>query len=194
MSRNGSSSLSPSPRDVYVLTVGLLAGLVLGPGVLGWVHAGSYDRLFVGVGSALHEQLRESATTYAVSRDRLAATGVTGEALDELEQQHLAEVQPIAAEIAGRYEARLALLRSIMSATVIAVLAVMVIEAVVTPSRQAGLATARYALLAVWVAVALAQPRLVADLPVVLTAGLIVVALAAGLMPLGRGRGAGGDG
>lgn len=175
---------SPSPRDVHVLTVGLLAGLLLGPGVLGWLHPPTYDRLFMGVGPELHQQLREAATAYAVNRDRLRDTGVTSEALDDLERRHLSEVEPIAAQIAQRYEDRMLRLRSVMSSLVIAVLAVMVIEAVVAPRHQSGLATARYALLAVWVALALAQPRLLADLAVGFTLGLIGMALLAGWVPL----------
>lgn len=47
------------------------------------------------------------------------------------------------------------------------------------------LITARYALAALWIAIVLAQPALLKQLPVLFVALLLAVALAAALIPLG---------
>jgi hypothetical protein len=78
-------------------------------------------------------------------------------------------------------------------------IAMMMLEALVGPDlRSKGpvevspalgrLVTSRYALTGLWLAVVIAQPKLLAQLPVVFAGLLIVVAAGSALMPMGKNR------
>jgi hypothetical protein len=177
---------SPSSRDLYILAVGVLLGLLLGPAVLGRLHAPTYQRLFVGHDRALQAQLDDATATYLDNRERLKAIDVTPVEIDALDDRHVQQVEPIVADIAAARLRHADGLMQLLGAMVIAVLAVMVLEAVVPSAKQAGLTTARYAILAMWAAIALAQPGLFARVPLLFTALLLAVAVAAAMVPLRR--------
>ncbi len=180
------SHTSPGPRDLYILTLAVVAGLLLGPFMLGRLHQPTYNRLFVGVDPVKQIELEAATAEYVDKRQRLQATGVTPDALIELDDNHAATVEPLVAAMARDMQKHTYGLWQLLGALVVAVLAIMVIEAVVSAHRRAGLVTARYAILSVWVTIALAQPTMLAELPLLFTLLLIGVAVAAALVPLHR--------
>lgn len=186
-------------RDLYLLVAGAVLGLVMGPAVLGQMAPAVYDRLFVGGGELAHE-LAEQEASLREELERIGASGVTQIAVQEHEQQRMREMLPLRMELATQQAEREGAIAGWMLALVVATVLVMVIESLVSPqpSTTAGgtrravvplavsrLITARYALLAVWLALALARPMMLANLPGVFTVLLVVVAVAAAFVPLG---------
>ncbi|MFA9479461.1 hypothetical protein ACERK3_14325 [Phycisphaerales bacterium AB-hyl4] len=192
----------PDHRDLYLLVAGLLLGVLLGPAVLGQVAPGVYDRVFVGVGPATAE-LREAEAEHAAALRQLQETGVSDAAMAEramgFEQQRML----LQAQAEQERLAHLGRLTGRMLALVFAVVGVMVIESLVSPQPEGGkrqvvptalsrLVTIRYALAALWLAVVVAQPTLLGQVPVVFAGAVIVVALVVAFVPLG-GRSAGSE-
>lgn len=187
--RNPGSSVA----DVYVIAAGILLGVMLGPAVLGRAAPGVYDRWFMGDGELARmvadynrEQARVTETT-----ERLKATGVTDAAVGELEARMRAEIRPAQAAMAQALEARAALqarLDGRAMALLLAALVVMVGEAIVTAASpwRGRLATARYALLAGWLALTLARGELIRSVSLPFLAAVLLVALGVALMPIGR--------
>lgn len=180
----------PDSRNLFLLAIGVAAGLALGPYGLAWVAPSFYQRHFVGAAEA-QTKLEAFDGQIRERRARLASTGATEAALEQLDRQE--QNDPRRALL----EARLQLARREhadrfigWSTTIIAaVVVMMVIEVLATRAGvQRNLATARYALLAVWTAIALAVPSLMHGLQVVFGLLLIVVVLLAALVPLGGGR------
>jgi hypothetical protein len=186
----------PDAGGLYLLVAGIVLGVLLGPAVMGRVLPGVYQDVFVG-GADIARQLNEQQTQNDEQLKRLTDTGVTEAAIDEQGLMLGQQVAVLRAQLDEAQRARLDALRGWTSALVLAVIAVMMIEALVSPDVKAGaaarvsptlgrLVTARYALVALWIAVVLAQPRLLTQLPIVFAALLILVALGAALVPLGK--------
>ncbi len=181
-------------RDLYLIVAGIVLGILLGPGVLGRIRPGLYGRLFVGPSTDLvvAKFSRHLAETNQARQNLIASGATTAPALEEFDQRQQREVagfQKQFDEIAAAQQAHAARLGGWALALVLATMAVMVIESVVDEqaARARGrLATARYALMALWVALLIAQPALLKIVPPVLLIGLIVVAVAAALVPLGK--------
>lgn len=194
------TTINPFPdlRDLYLLVAGVLLGVVLSPLVLGQLAPGAYDALFRGGGEAWATVAEADREIDAQLRE-LEATGVTDVALAEHRARRIEETLPQRLEAMQARWQREMTIAGWMTALVLAAAATMAIEAVVSPSPRDGralavpatlgrLATVRYALLAVWLALAIAQPTLLQRMPLAFLVGVLVVALAAGLVPLGRSR------
>lgn len=184
---------------LYLIVAGILLGVLLGPAVLGRLAPSVYQRAFVG-GAEQAARLAEEQAKTQQQLEALEATGVTEAAIPE---QLLARDQQLAvlkAELEQARRLRLAELVGGLSALTLAVIAVMLIESLISPDPAPDkptpvppalgrLITARYALAALWIALALAQPALLKQLPILFVALLVVVALAAALVPLGQKAG-----
>jgi hypothetical protein len=183
----------PGLRDVYVLCAGLILGILLGPAVLGRAAPQGYAELF-GAGepfAALQDHHVETGALLTA----LQATGVSDSALVERRHARADEAETMQRVVASVMD-RQAMLR--LAAVGVALFVVMLLEALTTPTpsqeddtvvlppRIARLLTVRYALLAVGVALLLARPTLLHDLPWGFAAALLAVALLAGLVPLGK--------
>lgn len=186
----------PDHRDLYLLVAGVLLGVLLSPAVLGQLSPRTYDAWFVGGGE---EAAMVAAEERAIGADldRLRAIGVTPVAIQEELSRRLNTLAPLKMTVEQAQAERAAALQGWMTGAVLCVLIVMAIEAVTAPNVEEGqpasvspttgrLKSVRYALLAVWVALAVARPAALADLPWLFIALLLLVALAAGLVPLGR--------
>lgn len=187
---SGTSSRGSEHRHLYVLIAGLAGGLLLGPHVLGRLNAGLYERLFVVGGQGA----TELAALRAVDLERqlrMSGAGTSEAGVAEFIVQADARRRARAAAIVTVH---LDWLRARWHALVFAVLCVSILEtrfrggAEGVRTGRRGLATARHALLAVWLGLALAQPRLLGGVPVLFIALLVLVASLAALIPLGRRR------
>ena len=176
----------PDYRSVFLLCIGIAMGLAVGPGGLGWLAPSFYQRYFVGAVQAqaeletYDEQIRER-------RVRLASTGVTEVALEQFDREEQndprralleARVQIAHRDHADRFVG--------WTTTIVIVIAVMMVGEALTKrvGIQRKLATARYALLSVWLAIVLAMPSLLNGVQVVFGVLLIAIALLAALVPL----------
>ena len=206
----------PDHRHLYLLTAGILLGVLLGPAVLGQVRPQWHDRLFVGSQKA-DAELRGVDTQIKAYEDETRAliqkvVAVFGERDSSAEAEITSLVERRRPGLEALYAQRLsaeaklqlnrtqhdAYLQGLLLAIVMAVVAVMLIEAWTSPTpaangtdvppRVARLLTARYALTALGLALLLAQPDPLRQLPWLFTAALLAVAMAAAFVPLGKRR------
>ena len=206
---------SPSPRllHLYPLLIGVVAGVLLGPAVLGRVSPETYRSLFQGGRDAAAEVLeyqRETTQKEEALRNIFGMSGGQDSSVDAaLSSLRLnrgggeADLRLAVTEAENR---RLAAVRGWMIGLILAVAGVMVVESVVDPSITkkradappdsdappegeeatesnqptavfAALVTARYLLLAMWIAIAFAQPAVLSG-PWQAVGGLAVVGVA----------------
>ncbi|MEX0885200.1 MAG: hypothetical protein WD009_02065 [Phycisphaeraceae bacterium] len=221
----------PDHRDIYVLVAGLLLGVVLGPAVLGQIAPELHDRWFVG-SAALRAELDEHITEREQTLRRLQESGVTEAAIPERLAAEAEQEALLRARLAEAEAAHARGLGGRLHALILAALALMVAEALVSPRVTDGggrkrrrvdaaakraegadrvggvsggdvsgggggagevvspavarLVMARYALMALWLAMVVAQPRIIETLPWLFMALLLLIALAAAFVPLGR--------
>ncbi len=177
----------PDHRDLYLIVIGILAGILIGPYVLGALKPELYRRVFVG---GVDESKRLEEQEAAVQR--MLQTGMAG-ASDVAMEEKLADLNKTKAPLLAQYQEALrqreSRLANIGVSLVLAVVALMVIETLIDPMRpdfRSRLSTARYAVLAAWLALLFARPELLKSLPLLFLGGVIVVALAAAFVPMGK--------
>lgn len=177
----------PTPAHLYVLVAGIFLGIALSPAILGRLSPATYDGLFLGGGEAAAELRREEAALQAHA-ELLQGAGATGVAAEELMLRETERLAPLRVQVDLATREREATVRGWIFALVAALAGVMVAETLLSPNtrRLPGLVTARYALLALLVALAIAKPALFGQIPLILAGGLFVVALAAAWVPLRR--------
>lgn len=184
-----SANHPPGLRHLYMLLAGVVLGVLLGPAVMGRFAPNVYGVLFIGGRDESQALAAFDAETRSLEQ-QLALTGVSVEAGEQLLDERLVESEPLRAVLdTARATHALRLLQA-MIAIVVAMLAVMVIEPLIAPGSAARqrLATARYALAAMFAVLALARPQWVLQLPWLFLALLLAVAFVAVFVPLGRRR------
>lgn len=163
----------PDHRDLYVIVVGVVLGLLLGPAVLGRLSPDVYDRMLVDLNAGQVEMQAALQAQIDQRLKRLEATGSTGVAQEQITAELTAAAA--AAEnqrldgINDRLDQRVGWLLGLM---VIAGL-VMVGETLIEPQAASSgiqrirdrLVSSRYALLSLSLAIMLAQPALLRRLP-----------------------------
>lgn len=186
----------PDTGGLYLLIAGIVLGVLLGPAVLGRAAPGVYLDVFVGGGEYLRQLNEENEKTQR-QIEALENIDVTGEAIPEQVLGREQELVVLKAQLDQAQRQRIGELTGWTTALMLAVIAVMMVESLVGPELKAGVAakvppavgrliTARYALAALWIAVVLARPQLLTQVPILFAAGLVVVALGAALVPLGN--------
>ncbi len=188
----------PDHTSLYLLAAGILLGVLLSPGVLGRAAPALYENIFVG-GSDIALQIAEDQALVDKQIRDLEQIGATDAAIPE----HLIRLEDRQVVLQAKHQQaraqRLNKLTGWTTALMLAVIAMMMLEALVSPETNADqttavspalgrLVTARYALTALWLALAIAQPKLLAQLPILFAGLLIAVALTAALIPLGPGK------
>lgn len=177
------AALMPNHRDLYVLAAGLLLGLLLGPAVLGRVSPETYNHYFADYQVAADKLAMHDAHVNEILK-KLVAADVTSVAMDELVQTRSAEREPLEAAVE-----RARLSQGRLLAAMLAVLVFMIFEtlpeatAILLRSR---LAAARYALMALTLALLLAQPQLLKGMSMLFLSLLLATGLAMALMPLSK--------
>jgi len=184
--------ISPSRADLYILIAGLLLGLLLGPAVLGRATPQLYDRVFER--GAFDRELADHDAETARLESNLLAGGVSSTGVEETLEGRATARQQILAQARWREAERVI---GLTSGLVLALLAVMVIEAVVArdpadpeasepPAWAARLPTVRYGLIALWLMLVLAQPLMLGTAAVQTAAAALVIGLLVGLVPLAK--------
>ena len=170
-----------------MLIAGIVLGVVLGPAVLGRISPPAYTALFGGRAHAQNIATREEQMRRQLKS--LVETGATVEA----QTNHQEALNLLRKALKQKQDHRAA---GLATALVLALIATMVIECLVSPQlRAAGsavvspaigrLSTIRYALVALWITVVLARPTMLQQVPLLFAALVILVALSVGLVPLG---------
>ena len=183
MSSSRPSHGGPNHRDLYLIVIGVVAGIGLGPYVLGRVSSETYDRLFV-VGATGLEELRQLDAQKLDQQSRFPQ-GATAVAITEWLQNEAMRQQNRRRDLLTDHLARL---RGMMAALVLAMVAIMALETFAASAAPAALASrlaaTRYALVAVWIAIVLAQPRLLHVASGTFVLLLVVVAVVAAFLPV----------
>ncbi|QDU35020.1 hypothetical protein KS4_30970 [Poriferisphaera corsica] len=198
-------------RDLYVLIAGLLIGLALGPGGLKQVSPKVYNDLFIGntqevlryQGLKANEEAAEEQVR-AQLREQLSAKQGEGSSVSDLEgvvdrmvpqvmSQQMSKLELAAREAELKYLFHLV---GLASSLVIGVIVLGVIETQLLPRKTAEgyalpwqlgqLVKVRYVLLAGWIAIMVARPVLIMQVPVFFTVVLVALALGLGFVPLGK--------
>lgn len=180
------SSHNPHPNHIYLLVVGLVVGMVLSPWVLGNISPETYQRWIAGTGQQV-QKLRDLERDQADRLERLQDTGVSSSAVAELERELNREFQAQAQQIALEAQEQVDWLRERGLAIWLAILVLMACEALfsdVSRPLVRRLTTGRYALIAVWLGMALAQPAMLRGVPVLFALLLIAVVIIMAIIPM----------
>ena len=198
---NATRWVSPFPDlgGLYLLVAGIVLGVLLSQAVLGRLAPGVYEDAFVG-GAELSRLVDEQVAATEEQIRTLDDTGVTPAAITEqLGQQDIQLIQ-LRAQLQQAQQQHLTTLSGWTTSLMLAVIAVMMIESLMSPDikdtksngrlvvspAMGRLITARYALCALWIAIVFAQPKLLSELPIMFAGLLVVVAVGAALVPLGK--------
>lgn len=163
------SGAVPDHRDIYILAAGVLAGILLGPQVLGRLVPPTYERWFRSV-----EQAQDNVAAYR----RELTESTTALSLEEFRDQHQQRLAQLAAELKQAHRARARL-----TYVVLMLLGVCTAEVLASrPTVARSLARARYVLLAAGAMLILAQPYVAMTAPARFIAGLAAVCVIACLI------------
>jgi len=186
--------VGPGWLDLALLIVGIVAGVLLGPIVLGKAAPDNYQAWFVG-GADEQVIIDNYLEEREAEKQRLLKTG-SDSVLDVFEPETEAQLRIYEGKRALAQLEHESVYRSRMTAILLAVVGLMLLEVfmvtgasnMVDAVRFSGkVATARYALVAVWLAMLLAVPSQLRELPIVFTILILVVAAAVAFAPL-RGK------
>jgi hypothetical protein len=184
----------PDYRDLYVLVAGVLVGIVLSPAVLGqFAPAGWYSQFFGG--QQIQQQVETLDQQYRQNQQALADSGVSKAAVEEARRDYQQKREQLIGALDAVRDQRAA---RMLVAIMLTLGLVMVVEPFLSPQpdqtreraavpRALGrLKTVRYALVAIFAALLLARPGLLASSTLAFSALLVLVALGVGLVPLGK--------
>jgi hypothetical protein len=199
-----------------MLCLGLLVGLVGNPAVLGRLAPDWYQRHITGAAeqrqayddaaqnfAILNKTVPVKIHDLSAQIDALRQTGVSEAALGEktreidTRRERLNDAQIRCAQAQAAYDdaraAHAARFDGLLHALVLACLVVMVLETLIDPAAtgpylrwRGNLASVRYACMAAWIALALAQPQLLLSVSFALVLLLLAVGLAVVAIPLRR--------
>lgn len=173
-----------SRYNAAILLMGLSSGLLGGPWVLGRAAPHLYQQLFIG-GWTHQERLTAFDAHHQKQRRRITRSGATAAALTEFDQQNQPERRLLVVELQLARQIYANRVQGTLIALLLTAVMILVTELRFTqPWLRERLATARSALLAVWIAWVLAAGG--GKFPMAFTAMLLFVALTAALVPVGR--------
>jgi len=171
-----------SAAPIYILVVGIVVGLALSPYVLGRFAPERYEQLFPAGDTVA--KLEALDADYSDRIARLEHTGVSAVEVERVGREYQMEHEELIQQVEKQRAARQAPRRT---AILIALLVVFFIETLFeAPAHPVvrRLTIVRCALASVWIALLLACPEPLRQLPLIFTAILLLVALAVGLVPL----------
>lgn len=176
MSNTPNRSVPPNHWDLYVIVVGVVLGVLLGPAVLGRISPDTYRAWFVAP-----QMNVEDLQGMASQLDKLGGTGVTEVAVRE-------KTESLQRELNAKHVAFQEQAHSRPLGLILAVLLLMVVESLLDSGSplRGRLVMARYGLVALWLALLLAQPGQLRSVPVVFVGLLVVVAMVMAALPIGK--------
>ncbi len=169
----------PAMRDFYVLVIGVVLGVALGPAGLGQYAPSAYDALFGSVRddvAAIEQFDRETDTNL----NRLIDTGVTKTEVVRFGQQREMERGVLVAALRGNESQRLDQTVGRVNAIVLVMIGLVMMESFL-PIKRTAARTGQAALLAVWLALVIANPALLRGVSWWFVGGLLIV-VAAGVI------------
>ena len=173
-------------RNLWFLILGVAGGLFLGPLGLGQIAPEVYQRIFTGQGSLQQQKDLDQFDQEMTQRmQQLEATGVTHTALEEYTQQQMSKRHQLEAKVLLIQQQQVGRLHGMTSALILALIVVMAVETLL-PHRSyvRRLATARYVVIAIWITLVLAEPKMLDNVHIVFATLLALVALGVALVPL----------
>lgn len=184
----------PDHRDLYVLIVGLVLGVLCSGAVLGNLAPSVYRQIFEGVNQEQIEEGMEAHAQLQADVMNLLQTDVSSVEIERhLREARQDESNPITI-IQESVEARAAQFAGLLAALVLGIILIMAIETQVTPLPQdqrqeikpavGRLKNIRYVFTAIALALIIAHPTLMKSIPWLFLVAVIVVALVVGLIPL----------
>lgn len=190
------------------MVVGITAGLILSQWGLGRFNPDAYAKIFVGAHDArmsFIEQVKKRVDKMKDIEERRVKVEATGSEsamadFNARAERELDEVttpiDTLKTEMKVLERDHAAMLQNYSSALLLVVVVMMILETLFDESSGGYVGTLRgkftsirYAVIAVWLAVFIAQPMLIRDVPLMFFVLLLLVAVGAGLVPLGK-RGA----
>jgi hypothetical protein len=174
----------PDYRFLYVIVLGILAGIAIGP-LLHVVNPDLYDRLFVGAGE-IDRLIQKNNAEMNEKRAILKASGASDAALDEFNRQNEPGEMLLKAKAGDAQLKHYLAMLGRTTALTIAVIFLMVIETLVDPQNdrvRGRLTFARYVLVAGWLALVIAQARMLESFPLFFFATLVGVCILFALFP-----------
>ena len=170
----------PLNRTALLPILGIFAGILMGPWVFGRWCPDTYERWSIG-GVQERRAVEASDKQRAMQRQRLEGTGVTAAAIEEFDRVHHLQHDLLAAQLDLARAKHLQRLAGRAAALVLALAAVMFVEACsagrAVPHGAMGI---RHVLWAVWFALVLAQPGVLGELPVVTVSVLVLIVVLQG--------------
>lgn len=178
----------------YLIVAGILLGVLAGPAVLGRLAPAAHRAMFDGPDVAAIEAERDASETRFF--EDVEGLDVTKQYVED----QIAQIRAVAdAKIEDGRRRQIERVAVLSAALLLGLVVTMLLESVLAPEpdRQGRavvpptlgrLITVRYALAGLMVAVLLASPVVLWAMPLVFAGLVIVVALGAGLVPLGGGK------
>ena len=200
----------PDHRDLYLLVAGVVVGVLLSGAVFGRLAPTWYQQFFQGVSAQQVEDAQKAHAQTQEEISKLLTTGVSIEAVEEhLDLIRQDESNPMFV-LQQATEQRSAQMVGLIVAVLLSVLIIMIIETQVSPTLEkasgvdsvkgnsgmttsggteikpavARLKNVRYALMAIGLALIIAHPALLPNVPWLFLILLVGVGLAVGLVPL----------
>lgn len=179
-------------RNIGLLIVGIGLGFLAGPYGLGWWLPWAYNSVWVK-GGGVQQEINAFDQATDRQRDRLKQSGVTHDAIDELDYHSMQRRKPLATRLQQVQAQHLSRLRHYTLAVMIAIGMVIVLESLAGSfprSRRLRrtlkrLTAARHGLLAVAVVIIVARPRVLPGVHPTFLILILVIALAAAWVPAG---------
>jgi hypothetical protein len=191
---------APDHRDMYLLILGLVIGLAMSPWIMGrFFDEPAFNRWYYGGGQSLRDyeafirtHEAERSRKHQELLDRLAATGATKEAVDELQAEFEAEGReerkPYVDAIQVERADHEAWYRGLITAVMLTAAVLMLLEPLfessgsMAPLRRR-LIFARYAVVATWIALILAKPHVLLGTPWLFVLLLVMIVIMAAALP-----------
>ena len=180
---SGSAQAMPNQRDLWLIIAGVFVGVLLGPHILGRGAPGLYDLLFL-TGDIGLSDVEQSSSPELPPEIFLHDEDVSDGEIRQAVVNALTRQQDNRQE---KIDGHLARLQGCLSALIVTVVVIMMAEALISCFQVLNLLRiVRYALLAVWIAITLGQPRLLSHFSIAFVLSLMLICLVAGCLPLPR--------
>jgi len=207
----------PDHRDLYLLVLGLLVGLLLSEWCLGRLSFETYERMFVGGQEArinkdmakatLKKKMQKLESDLEQRKQRiieLKSESVMDQFIEQanteriaLAEKHRSEVDRYRLEQEHLVREHATWYQRLLTGLIMVIAVMMILETLLDPDHsdfttmlQGRFSTVRYAVMAGWLALFLAQPEAFSSHKINLGFFilLLVVAIAAAMAPLGKGK------
>lgn len=157
----------PDHREIYILAIGVLAGILLGPQVFGRLAPDAYQQWFRSV-----EQVQDELATYR----RELTESATDLSLEEFRERHEDRLTQLRDQLQQAYR-----VRARLTYVVLMLVGVCVAEVIVAGRNDVArrLARLRYILLAIGAAIVLSQPYILMSTPLVFVGIIALVCIVA---------------